>query len=105
MIALIPKEYWSYRKWVNKERAEKLMREMDSKGIIYGGSLSYRYMCRYNSGIFYRLDVMQKYDFYWRVEPCASPPSFDLQQLPSITAISIMIHSSSCERTIKNMVG
>jgi Glycolipid 2-alpha-mannosyltransferase len=46
------------------------MEEMEAKNIIYGGSLSYRHMCRFNSGFFYRLDVMQKYDFYWRVEPC-----------------------------------
>src|SRR5437667_8798610 len=46
------------------------MEEMEAKNIIYGGSLSYRHMCRFNSGFFFNLDVMQKYDFYWRVEPC-----------------------------------
>jgi len=49
------------------------MQEMEAKKIIYGGSLSYRHMCRFNSGFFYKLDVMQKYDFYWRVEPCIAP--------------------------------
>ena len=47
---------------------------MEAKNIIYGGSLSYRHMCRFNSGFFYKLDVMQKYDFYWRVEPCITQP-------------------------------
>lgn len=45
---------------------------MQEKGIIYGGSLSYRHMCRFNSGFFYQLDVMQKYNYYWRIEPCIS---------------------------------
>ena len=46
------------------------MQEMEAKNILYGGSLSYRHMCRFNSGFFYRLEVLEKYDFYWRVEPC-----------------------------------
>lgn len=54
------------------------MEEMEAKGILYGGSLSYRHMCRFNSGFFYRLDVMQKYDYYWRVEPCESQLSLFL---------------------------
>ena len=46
------------------------MQEMEEKNILYGGSLSYRHMCRFNGGFFYRLEIMEKYDFYWRVEPC-----------------------------------
>jgi alpha 1,2-mannosyltransferase len=70
MAALIPKAYWSFPKWVNEDKARRLMKDMEQKNILYGGSLSYRHMCRFNSGFFYRLDVMKKYDFYWRVEPC-----------------------------------
>lgn len=32
------------------------------------GSLPYRNMCRFNSGFFYRHELMQKYRYYWRVE-------------------------------------
>jgi Glycolipid 2-alpha-mannosyltransferase len=71
-LALIPKEYWSYPEWVDQERAARSMKDMEQRNIIYGGSLSYRHMCRFNSGFFYRLDVMQKYDYYWRIEPCIS---------------------------------
>jgi len=39
------------------------------KDIIYGDSESYRHMCRYESGFFFRHPLMLKYDFYWRVEP------------------------------------
>jgi alpha 1,2-mannosyltransferase len=70
IVALIPKEFWSFPKWVNQDKAHAKMREMEGQNILYGGSLSYRHMCRFNSGFFYRMDVMQKYDFYWRVEPC-----------------------------------
>ena len=72
ILALIPKEYWSFPKWVNQKKAHAKMKEMEEREILYGGSLSYRHMCRFNSGFFYRMDVMQKYDFYWPVEPCLS---------------------------------
>jgi|SRR5579859_1727362 len=72
IVALIPKEFWSFPKWVNQDKAHAKMREMEGQNILYGGSLSYRHMCRFNSGFFYRMDVMQKYDFYWRIEPCLS---------------------------------
>jgi alpha 1,2-mannosyltransferase len=39
------------------------------KEIIYGASESYRHMCRFQSGWFYRQEALQKYDYYWRVEP------------------------------------
>lgn len=67
------------------------MLRMAGEDIIYGGSLSYRYvsnqafsfsalttadnvgmprhMCRFNSGFIHNQEVMRKYDWYWRVEP------------------------------------
>jgi alpha 1,2-mannosyltransferase len=53
-------------------RAEKSMAEMKRKGVIYGDSLSYRKMCRFFSGYFYRAPLVQKYDYYWRIEPDVS---------------------------------
>jgi alpha 1,2-mannosyltransferase len=38
-------------------------------GVLYGGSVSYRNMCRFNSGFFYRHELLQSYRYYWRVEP------------------------------------
>ena len=42
---------------------------MERRNIIYGGSLSYRHMCRFNSGFFFRHELLKEYDYYWRVEP------------------------------------
>ncbi|KAH6905127.1 alpha-1,2-mannosyltransferase [Coprinopsis sp. MPI-PUGE-AT-0042] len=33
------------------------------------GSVSYRNMCRFNSGFFFRHPLMLKYRWYWRIEP------------------------------------
>jgi len=42
---------------------------MAKNNVIYGGSLPYRNMCRFNSGFFFRHELLAKYKYYWRVEP------------------------------------
>ncbi|RAH43980.1 glycosyltransferase family 15 protein [Aspergillus brunneoviolaceus CBS 621.78] len=66
---VIPKEHWSYPEWIDQEKAKKVRQEMGEKKIIYGDSESYRHMCRYESGFFFRHPLMLNYEYYWRVEP------------------------------------
>lgn len=65
----IPKEHWSYPEWINVTRADEARADMDRRRIIYGGSLPYRHMCRFNSGFFFRHPLLEQYEYYWRVEP------------------------------------
>ncbi|KAK9454685.1 nucleotide-diphospho-sugar transferase [Dipodascopsis uninucleata] len=65
----IPAEHWSMPSHVDVQKARTCMREMQSKNILYGGSTSYRHMCRFFSGFFWRHELVSKYDYYWRVEP------------------------------------
>ncbi|PHH73409.1 hypothetical protein CDD83_4755 [Cordyceps sp. RAO-2017] len=66
---LIPTEHWSYPDWIDQERAKKVREDMAERKIIYGDSISYRHMCRFESGFFFRQPLMMNYDYYWRVEP------------------------------------
>lgn len=66
---LIPKEHWSYPDWIDKEKAALAREEMVAKKVIYGGSESYRHMCRFESGFFWRHPLLDEYEYYWRVEP------------------------------------
>ena len=66
---VIPKEHWSYPEWIDQDKAKKVRQEMGEKKIIYGDSESYRHMCRYESGFFFRHPLMMNYEYYWRVEP------------------------------------
>lgn len=66
---VIPYEDWSAPIWINAKKAEEVRMDMKEREIIYGDSESYRYMCRYESGFFYRHPLMDEYDYYWRVEP------------------------------------
>lgn len=65
----IPKEHWSFPEWIDVDKAAKVREEMHEKKIIYGDSVSYRHMCRYESGFFFRHPIMMEYEWYWRVEP------------------------------------
>ncbi|KAF8461411.1 nucleotide-diphospho-sugar transferase [Kalaharituber pfeilii] len=65
----IPKEHWSFPDWIDQERAAKTREIMREKKIIYGDSISYRHMCRFESGFFFRHELLKDYDYYWRVEP------------------------------------
>ena len=38
-------------------------------GVGKGWMVSYRHMCRWNSGFFYKHPRLRDFDWYWRVEP------------------------------------
>lgn len=66
---LIPQEHWSFPEWIDQDRAALVREEMREKKIIYGDSVSYRHMCRFESGFFWQQKIMDNYQYYWRVEP------------------------------------
>jgi alpha 1,2-mannosyltransferase len=66
-FGLVPREHWSYPEWISPEKAAETREQM--KNIMYGWSESYRFMCRYESGFFFRHPLLEPYDYYWRVEP------------------------------------
>ena len=65
----IPKEHWSFPSHIDQDKARKVREDMAQRKIIYGDSVSYRHMCRFESGFFFRQELMLNYEWYWRVEP------------------------------------
>jgi alpha 1,2-mannosyltransferase len=65
----IPTEHWSFPEWIDQDKAKKVREDMKARKIIYGDSISYRHMCRFESGFFFRHPLMLNYEWYWRVEP------------------------------------
>ncbi|KAF7359002.1 Glycosyltransferase family 15 protein [Mycena sanguinolenta] len=57
--------------WIDEARATAARKAMEEQGIIYAGSVSYRNMCRFNSGFFFKHELLEKYRWYWRIE-CVS---------------------------------
>lgn len=68
-FGLIPRETWVQPPWIDEERARKGRNMLTQEGVIYGGSVSYRNMCRFNSGFFFHHELLTPYKWYWRVEP------------------------------------
>lgn len=47
----IPRDHWYQPSSIDEKKADAGRNRMVEQGIIYGGSLSYRNMCRFNSGV------------------------------------------------------
>ncbi|KAI7482002.1 glycosyl transferase [Hortaea werneckii] len=62
-------EHWGYPNWTDQNVAKEGIRKQGDQAIMYGGMESYHHMCRFYSGFFYKHELLQKYDWYWRVEP------------------------------------
>jgi alpha 1,2-mannosyltransferase len=65
-FGLVPKEHWSIPSWIDIDKAKKNWAEAE---YPYAKSESYRHMCRYESGFFFRHPLLDGLDYYWRVEP------------------------------------
>ncbi|KAJ6556873.1 glycosyltransferase family 15 protein [Mycena vulgaris] len=69
-FGLIPHEHWHQPDWIDEAKA-RAAREQRS-GIMSSmvvSSVPYRNMLRFNAGFFHRHELLQKYRYYWRVEP------------------------------------
>ncbi|KAL7312900.1 hypothetical protein PS15m_008607 [Mucor circinelloides] len=66
---LVPQEHWSYPDYIDQDYAAQCRKDLAAQGIPYGGSESYRHMCRYQSGFFMLHPLLDNLDYYWRVEP------------------------------------
>ena len=73
---LIPHEQWGDSPaWIDEGKAAGLREQMEKANVIYGGSLSYRKMCRYQSGFFWRHPLLDTYEYYWRIESVLLAPT------------------------------
>lgn len=65
----ISAEHWSFPEWIDQDKAANVRAQMKTDKVIYGDSISYRHMCRFESGFFFRHELLKDYEYYWRVEP------------------------------------
>ncbi|SCU91668.1 LAMI_0E06788g1_1 [Lachancea mirantina] len=68
-FGLIPKDHWNVPDWIDEKKAAAAREKMVEFQIPYADSVSYRNMCRYESGFFWRHPLLDSYSWYWRVEP------------------------------------
>ncbi|KAF8910943.1 glycosyltransferase family 15 protein [Gymnopilus junonius] len=63
-FGLIPSDHWYQPAEIDEDRATKSREKMVKENVIYGGI--YRNMCRFNSGFFYRHELLKPFQYYWR---------------------------------------
>ena len=65
----VPSEHWSTPPWINHDLWVESAKMLAEKKVQYADKISYRQMCRWNSGIFPQHPALKDYKYYWRVEP------------------------------------
>ncbi|KAL9060021.1 MAG: hypothetical protein Q9162_000871 [Coniocarpon cinnabarinum] len=60
---------WGFPNWTDPDVVREGIKQQGDKAIMYGGMESYHHMCRFYSGFFYQHELLQKYEWYWRIEP------------------------------------
>ncbi|KAL5512907.1 hypothetical protein ACEPAH_3305 [Sanghuangporus vaninii] len=74
-FGLVRSEDWYPPEWIDDEKYEHDRKEMEKlRTVPYAGSMTYRNMCRFNSGFFYRQKALDGFKWYWRVEPNVNFP-------------------------------
>lgn len=68
---VVPKHMWSFPDWIDEDAARRSIAAQAERGIVHAGEESYHHMCRFYSGFFYDHPALQKYKWFWRVEPDA----------------------------------
>lgn len=66
---IVPSDHWSLPDWVDEGRFMNSLEYLGAIGVGKGWMVSYRHMCRWNSGFFYKHPRLRDFDWYWRVEP------------------------------------
>lgn len=62
-LGLVPTDHWVEPSWIDEEKAAASRAVLEEKQVLYAGSVSYRRMCRYQSGFFFRHDLLKDYDW------------------------------------------
>ncbi|KAM9909929.1 hypothetical protein OXX69_004978 [Metschnikowia pulcherrima] len=65
----IPAEIWNKPASIDRQREREAMEQLAKEDVAYAQKESYHNMCRFYSGNFQDLPALQKYKYYWRIEP------------------------------------
>lgn len=68
-FVVIPPALWDKPESVDENREAEAMKVMKEHNIAYATQASYHNMCRFYLGNFYNVPELQKYKYYWRIEP------------------------------------
>lgn len=62
----VPLQHWSYPEFINQSL---VLENMNRHLYVYANSHSYRHMCRFYLGFFYKHPLLSGFKYFWRLEP------------------------------------
>jgi len=68
-FGMVGPDMWGYPDWIDPKVAKEGIAKQGDNAVMYGGLESYHAMCRFYSGFFFNHPLLDKYEWYWRVEP------------------------------------
>ncbi|KAI0054087.1 glycosyltransferase family 15 protein [Auriscalpium vulgare] len=73
-FGVIEKEQWEQPEWINKTKAAHLRKSMFLSRVPFGGSVRHRSLYRFSSGFLSKHPMLDRYQYYWRLEPGSQYP-------------------------------
>lgn len=68
-FVVIPPHLWNKPEFIDTKREKEAMKALKEQDVAYADKDSYHNMCRFYLGNFYNVPELQKYKYYWRIEP------------------------------------
>lgn len=65
----ISKNQWDKPSWLDLEKQKQGVKYLEDENVAYAAKESYHNMCRFYSREFFKVPELQKYKYYWRIEP------------------------------------
>lgn len=67
LFGTIPKKYFQYPSWIDQNKAATARSKMHN--LEFGSSASYRFVQRYLAGFLWKHELLQNFDWFWRIQP------------------------------------
>lgn len=69
IFEVLSPDAFGFPSWMDADHGRDLVRANGALGVHKGDMESYHHMCRFYSGKFYDVPALQRFKWYWRVEP------------------------------------
>ncbi|BGP49844.1 hypothetical protein JCM10450v2_005749 [Rhodotorula kratochvilovae] len=66
---VVPPAHWSIPPHLSAAEVRAGFAEQEAQGVQYAGREGYHHMCRWYAGLWVRHELLQPYDWFWRLEP------------------------------------
>lgn len=66
---VVPEAHWRIPPHLDPESVRRGFREQEARGVQYAGREGYHHMVRWYAGLWARHELLEPYDWFWRLEP------------------------------------